>query len=71
MVSSPMNQRIVKSKRWILIGGQFIEYGDMFLMPLFGVLLQIIQHDTPMTVNLNVRNIAVFKQPLQCSSGDA
>lgn len=43
----------------------------MLLMPPFGVLLQIIQHDTTMAVNLNERDMAIFKQLRQCSSGDA
>lgn len=66
-----MDQRIIESEQWILLGSQFIKHGDMLLMPLFGVLLQIIQHDTTMMIVLSERDMTVFKQLHQCRPGDA
>lgn len=43
----------------------------MLLMPLLGVLLQIMQHDTTMMIDLSERDMTVFKQLHQCRPGDA
>ncbi|KFI58462.1 hypothetical protein BCHO_0508 [Bifidobacterium choerinum] len=68
---SMSDQRIVKGKRWILIGGQLIKHSDMLLMPLSGILLQIIQHDTTMTPDLGEGNMAILKQLHQRGPRDA